>query len=131
MLISQLSGDSTVTYLKYANGVVDFNFEDGESDIEYKISIRTQRFVSETSQADGAAHIRIVNLSDVLPVDKKSKIYIMPSGFGEQMKINRNFYNLALGLKSTEYPFMLVVEGNSKILVCPIKGENEVEINEV
>lgn len=131
MLPSQLNGDSTVTCLKYEDGVVYFDFEDGETGKDYKISVNTQRFASEASEVYGAAHIRVIDLIDVLPVDEKSKIYIMPCEFGEQMKINKNFYNLALGLKSTEFPFMLVVQGNNKILVCPIKSENEVKIDEV
>ncbi len=131
MRIEELSGDSSITGLKYEEGKVSFLYEDYESEKQYEICIETKSFKSECAGETGTVHLELIKLSDFVPVDLKSKVYVMPAEFGAQMKINRKGFNIALGLKMDEYPIMFVVQGNQRILVCPIRSEKEININEV
>jgi len=131
MNISQFGGDSTLSNLEFKDGEVSFLFEDYDTDKKFRVSIKTNSFYSEASEEEGSVHLRLELISEILDVDGNSGIYIMPSEFNKQMVVNKKHYNLALGLRSKEYPFMFLASGSCKLLVCAVKNEKEISINEV
>ena len=131
MKISELSGDSSVRKVKWQNGAISFLYEDYEMDKTFRIGIETKRFYSEKDEEEGTVHLELNNVDSLLPVEEKSNIYIMPAEFNRQMEINRKGYHVMLGLNRKEYPYALTVIGNQRMIVCPVKHEGMIEIEEV
>ncbi|MDX9790513.1 MAG: hypothetical protein RBT61_06770, partial [Candidatus Kapabacteria bacterium] len=75
--------------------------------------------------------IRQFNLTDHMPIDEKSKLYIMPDTFIQQMKAARQKFNLAVGLNSEEWKYFFQVFGDGLVIACPVKSWENVDIEEV
>ncbi len=54
MRVNDISGDSTIENVSFENGVVSVTLIDGESGETYKLSVQTDRFVSETQHQEGS-----------------------------------------------------------------------------
>ena len=48
----------------------------------------------------------------------------MPEEFNKQMEVHKKGLSILLGLNSLKYPKLLVVQGYSNLLVCPIDSED-------
>lgn len=131
MKLSELSGDSSMRGLHWKSGSVSFIFEDYDTEKTFKIEIEAQRFYSEKDEEEGSVHLRLEKAIEFLPIEKRSKIYIMPDDFGKQMELNRRGFQVMLGLDSRDYPFILTAQGYKKLLVCPVKKEEDVKIQQV
>ena len=55
---------------------------------------------------------------------------MMPQGFVPQMRITRQKFHLAIGLNSTTWKEFIQVVGNGIVLACPIKGIDNIFIQE-
>jgi hypothetical protein len=66
-----------------------------------------------------------------MPIDEKSKLYIMPDTFIQQMKAARQKFNLAVGLNSEEWKYFFQVFGDGLVIACPVKSWENVDIEEV
>jgi hypothetical protein len=128
MNINQLSGDSSVHDVQYQNGIIQFVYSDYDSDEDYQIKIPSSRFISDVQSELGTVQIRLNELTSVLEIDEKSKMYILPNNFGKQMKASKDGYHLAVGLNSQEYKFLLRVSGYNLLLATPIKSDLDIEI---
>jgi len=124
----KLSGDSTVLAVSYANGVAAVHFVDGESDEELMIEVRTDRFRSDASSEHGSVRVELVALREKLPVHPASGRYMMPSDFESQMVATRPGWNLAVGLRQSEYPFMLRICGYKILLATPVQSPESIAI---
>lgn len=131
MKLSELSGDSSVREIQWKGGSVSFIFEDNESDKTFLIEIETQRLFSEKTEEMGSVHLILESAETYLPIEQKSKIYIMPAGFNKQMELNRIGLHVMIGLNSLDFPYILRAVGYKQLLVCPVKNEESIKMREV
>lgn len=123
-----LSGDSTVKSFSFDGTKVQFDFEDYETEKTYKVVVETHIVYSESSGENGCVHIRIEDSLDKLPIDSASGVFILPGEFKKQMAIINKGYHVLLGLNSKIYKNVFILQGYSKIIVCPIKGQDNVQV---
>lgn len=129
MRIDKLTGDATVKDVRFENGTVSFRYEDNDLDEDYEITFSTDRLYSESSGEVDSVHIRIKTTQNFLEVEPKSGCYVAPSDFGKQMQMVREGYQLALGLKASEYPLLFQVRGYRILIACPITSIEAVKVN--
>src|SRR5690606_19221488 len=125
MRISELNGDSSVIDIVLASGQFQCKFEDGDTGVEYSISVPTDVLYAQVSP-EPYVHVRLIELKKVLPIDPKSQIYIAPQEFGPQMRAANEGFMLAVGLKSTEWPLFLQIRGTAILAGFPIESEESV-----
>jgi hypothetical protein len=134
MTLENLRGDARVESIEFKNGFVRFYYEDYFNDRIYELKIKTD-LAYINYKLDEIAYefcqIRKFNLSDHLPIDEKSKLYLMPSEFIAQMKIARQKFNLAVGLNSSEWKYFIQIFGDGLIIACPVKSFENIDIEEV
>ena len=124
-----LSGDSTVKSFSYDGEIVEFIYEDYDSEKNYKIRITTPSIFSEVKGGQSCVHVRMEDSLGKLDIDEKSGRFYLPSTFPQQMALIKKGYHVLAGLKATEYKKVFLLIGYSKILLCPIKDETCVSIN--
>lgn len=134
MTLQDLRGDSRVEAIQFNNGYLQFYYEDYFNDRIYEIKIKTD-LVYINYKLDEIAyefcHIRKFTLKDHLPVDEKSKLYLMPDSFIKQMKAARQKFNLAIGLNSEEWKYFFQVYGDGLIIACPVKSWENIDIEDI
>jgi len=130
-LINQLSGDSTITEAEFSAGKFSFKFEDGDSCKDYLITVPTQLLYWNGVPKSECAHIRVLDLRALLPIEPTSKIYVTPPEFVAIMKLARQHLTLAIGLKSTEWPYMLSFFGHGLSAACPIQSIESVTLQPI
>ena len=128
MLVNQLSGDSTVAELRYEGGVASLRYTDGDTGRVFRLRVTTDCLFSETPAEAGSVHVRLVTLTDVLPVDQRSGLYTAPPEFGRQMAAVRDGLHLALGRPAAAFPYLLQVRGYRMVLACPVRAVHQVEV---
>lgn len=128
MRVDQLSGDSSASHLFFSDGVATLKYVDGDSGDSYLLRIQTAILYSETSAEIGTCHVRIEDLSRWLPVETSSGRYLLLTDFGHLMKLVREGFHLAVGLRKAEYPYQLQVRGHRMVLSCPIRAIEAVEV---
>lgn len=126
--IDQLNGDSSVLAVTYKDGAAAVRFVDGETDDEFLIEVPCDRFRSDSGSERGSVHVELIALQDVLPVHPESGLFMMPADFGSQMTASRRGWNLAVGLRKTEYPLMLRICGYQILLATPIRSRESVVV---
>ena len=134
MNIQNLRPDSRVEGIEFKSGYVQFYYEDYFNDKIYEVKIKTDLAYINYKLDEIAyefCHIRQFTLSDHLPIDEKSKLYLMPDTFIKQMKAARQKFNLAIGLNSAEWKNFLQVYGDGLIVACPVKSWENIDIEEV
>lgn len=131
MKASQLTGDSTVRDVRFVNSTASLLYEDYESDRTYRLSVDTCNVYSEASHESDSVHIEFRDLRAILLVDPASGRYMLPAEFGKQMAVHRKLGHLAVGLKASSFPLMLVVRGYKVLLATPINSEDHVTLTEV
>lgn len=134
MTLQDLRSDARVAAIEFKNGYIQFIYEDFFSERIFEIKIKTD-FAYINYKLDEIAYefcqIRHFNLKDQLPIDEKSKLYIMPDTFIKQMKIARQKFNLAIGLNSIEWKNFIQVYGDGLIIACPVKNLENIDIEEI
>ena len=128
MRVDQLTGDSSASNLRYESGVASLIYEDYESEQRFRVRIATDCLYSEAPAETDSVHVRLIPLAEALSVDPASGRYTLPNDFGKQMATVRQGIHLALGRRSTEYPYFLQVRGYSIVLACPIRTVEAVEV---
>ncbi|GAB1370439.1 hypothetical protein MASR1M45_05000 [Candidatus Kapaibacterium sp.] len=134
MTLQNLKSDARVEGIEFKNGYLHFYYEDYFNDKIYEVRIKTDLCYVNYKLDEIAyefCHIRQYKLADHLPIDEKSKLYIMPEGFIKQMKVARQKYNLAIGLNSQEWKHFIQVYGDGLIIACPVKSLENIDIEEV
>jgi hypothetical protein len=126
--LENLGGDSTVEGLAFRDGAASLRWTDGDSGKVYLVEVPTTAVYSEASKEVGSAHVRLVPIAGVLAVDPASGLYCAPAGFGEQMKLAREGFHLAIGLKAGEFSTLLQVRGYKIVLACPIRSSAAVKV---
>lgn len=123
-----LSGDSTVAAFSFNGRRVSFLYEDDESDATYRVEVETTIIYSETGGGQGCVHMRLEPSEGTLEIDAKSKRFILPGSFAKQMAAINKGYHVLAGLDSTQYTMLFILQGQEKIIVCPVKGEQSISI---
>lgn len=134
MNLHELSADSKIEEIDFSEGHITFIFEDFFQDRIFEVKIRTDvAFINNKLDefAYEYCNIRKYKLSDHLPIDDKSKFYVMPPDFISQMKVARQKFHLAIGLNSAEWREFIQVIGYGIIIACPVKNEDSIEITEI
>ena len=126
MLVDKLSGDSSVLSVSFRDGKAIIDFVEGESDDRYLIEVAAHWFRSDAGSAHGTVHIRFEDLGEVLPVEPDSGRYTLPSDFPGQMAAHRKGWILAVGLRRSEYPFMLRIGGSEILFATPVTSKESV-----
>ena len=125
-----LSGDSTVEKFSFDGQEVVFLYEDNETEKTFRVKVETPMVYSEISGGRDCVHLRLEDSTDKLVIDENSGLFILPGEFSKQMaSINKGHHVLA-GLKAAEYKKILILQGYGRILVCPIKDEKSISIEE-
>jgi len=62
MRVDQLTGDSTVSNLQFADGIASFIYDDFESGGRFRVRVPTKSVYSEVSAEVGSVHVRLVTL---------------------------------------------------------------------
>jgi hypothetical protein len=128
MLVDQLSGDSTVTELRYEGGIASLLYTDGDTGRVFRLRVTTDCLFSEAPAEAGSVHVRLVPIAEVLPIDHRSGLYTAPPEFGPQMAAVREGLHLALGRRAAAFPYLLQVRGYRVVLACPVRAVREVEV---
>jgi hypothetical protein len=126
--IDELGGDSSVKNLTYRTGSVYLHFTDGDSGESYHIEVSTPLIFSETDHEEGSVHVRLISIADLLSVDPSSGRYVLGGAAAAQMKVAREGYQWAVGLKASEYPLLLQIRGYRIVLSCPIRSIEDVRV---
>lgn len=133
MNLHEFSVDLRIESMAFSEGYVSFLIEDYGKDKIFDVRIRTD-FAFINYRLDETAYdycqIRHYHLQNFLPINEKSKIYILPEGFVPQMRISRQKFHLAVGLNSNDWKEFIQVVGNGIILACPIKNLDCINIQE-
>lgn len=123
-----LSGDSTVNAFSFNGRQVSFLYEDFDSDECYRVVIDTPMIYSEIAGGKNCVHMRLEGSDGKLSVDPKSKLFVLPGEFSKQMAVIKRGFHILAGLNSERYKMIFILQGNGKILVCPVEGEESVSI---
>lgn len=126
-----LSGDSTVRSFSFNGEVVKLTYEDYDTDETFFVTIKTPQIFTQATGGEGMVHMRIEDVEGKLAVDEKSGRYILPDSFSKQMAAFNQGYHVFGGLKASEYPKAFVLSKGPKILLCPIRKEQDIEIKKV
>lgn len=129
MRLEALSGDSTVSDVRYVDGITSILFKDYESDEEYLLKLETDRFYSQATSEEGAVHIWLERLETALEIDSESGRYLLPADLGKQFSSARQGFHLAVGLKAAEFPFLFQVRGYNVLFAAPIRGPDAVRVS--
>ena len=128
--IEELGGDATVTNVRFEGGIVRFRYRTF-MDAEFDISVPTNLLYSNCQAEEGSFHIRVNRIAEHLPGEPQSGRYVAPIDFGQQMQMAYEGYQLALGLKASEYPFLLQVRGFNMLIVCPLRSVEQARVEPV
>jgi hypothetical protein len=134
MTLDDMNLDSRIDQIEFKNGYLVFYWEDYFKDKIFEIRIKTDSVYINYKLEEIAyefCQIRKFNLIDYLPVDEKSKLYMMPPTFIAQMKAVRQKFHLAAGLNSIEWKHFIQVYGDGVILACPLKSYDNVDIEDI
>lgn len=126
MLVDELSGDSSVLSVWFKDGQAVIEFIEGESDDKYLIEVPARWFRSDVGSESTSVHIRFEDLAAVLPVEPDSGRYTLPADFPSQMVAHRKAWILAVGLRQSEYPFLLRIGGSQILLATPVTSKESV-----
>ena len=121
--IIDYTGDSELIDYHYNNSLLTFNLEVPDLNKEVKFEIKTNHLITNIFN-DGDSvfkkcFVKIEELSDYLTI--MNNIYIPNSDFGKMMREVKSNYNLAYGLKQSNYKYMLSLIGHKRLLSCVIK----------
>lgn len=91
--------------------------------------IKTDRLFSQASSESGSVHVRIVQLTEKLPLEPASQRYMLSGRFGDQMQAAREGWQLAVGLQADAWPLFLQIRGYQILLACPLQSLDAVTIH--
>jgi len=126
-----LSGDSTVRSYSFNGEIVELTYEDYDSDETYFITIQTPQVFTQATGGERIVHMRIESVLDKLAVEDNSGRYMLPDSFSKQMSVFNQGYHIFGGLKASEYPKAFILSKGPKILLCPIRSEEDIKIEKV
>ena len=131
MSISQLakiSGDSILNSFKYSEGIVEIILQlyelDEEAKIVFESNLIQYSFPSNIGAPYRSCFLEIIELANVM--NQINGIYVPSADFIGIMKEKRKDLNLAYGLKSREYKFLLSLRSSKPLASMIIKDLREV-----
>ncbi|MPR36681.1 hypothetical protein [Salmonirosea aquatica] len=117
----RLSGDSTLLAWQYQGDQLMLTLELSETDATVSFAIRSKWFTIDvpnhsSSDAFRTCYIEIAELKNLLA--ETNGFYVPAKEFSSFMQEKRKNLNLAYGLKSDEYRYILSLVNNNRLVSC-------------
>ena len=119
----EYSDTCSVRNLAFENGEVHFHFTENDGS-EFDVSIKSERFISEAQEEIGVVYFQICELKGLI-IDVETKEYRMPSDPKMIERVLAYSAQIAIGMNSEEYKYLVRVVGKKILLIAPIRSTQE------